>query len=164
MCSLTKTHRFYFVPVDNFNLLSSGSLTEFWKAEQREFPSASKVLVLEDAETLLAGRANQKGSPVSALLNLTDGLMTQFIKLHLVCTINSMLDDVDPALLRPGRLRFFKNFERIPRKRAEQMAKEYNLTLSDKADFTIAEIFASPKFSQNTAGAVKEKGHVGFAR
>jgi hypothetical protein len=163
MCTLAKTHRFYFVPVDNFNLLSSGMLTEFWKAEQRDYPSASKVLVLEDAETLLTEREHEKHSPVSALLNLTDGLMTQFIKLHLICTLNSKIDDVDQALLRPGRLRFFKTFERIPRERAAQLAKEHNLTLPDKSDFTLAEVFASPKFAQNTSGAFKDKARVGFA-
>jgi hypothetical protein len=162
MCSLTKTHRFYFVPVDNFGLLASGSLTDFWKAEQRAFPSASKVLVLEDAETLLSERDRLNKSPVAALLNLTDGLMTQFIQLHLICTLNCKIDDVDPALLRPGRLRYFKSFDRIPRQRAVQLAGHYGLTLSDQADFSLAEVFASPKFSANTAGAVKDKGPVGF--
>jgi hypothetical protein len=162
MYSLAKTHRFYFVPVDNFGLLSSGSLTEFWKMEQRDYPSASKVLVLEDSETLLSDRNHQKNSPVSALLNLTDGLMTQFIKLHLICTLNCKIDDVDSALLRPGRLRFFKTFDRIPRQRALKLAKHYGLTLSNQADFTLADIFASPNFSTNTSGAVKGKGPVGF--
>jgi hypothetical protein len=164
MCSLAKTHRFYFVPVDNFDLLSSGSLTEFWKAEQRDYPSASKALVLEDAETLLSERDHQKKSPVAALLNLTDGLMTQFIKLHLICTLNCKVDDVDQALLRPGRLRFFKNFERIPRHRAIRLAEELHLNLSDQTDFTLAEIFASPNFSKNTSGAFKDKAPVGFGK
>ena len=163
MCSLAKTHRFYFVPVDNFGLLSSGSLTNFWKVEQRDYPAAAKVLVLEDAETLLSERDHQKESPVAALLNLTDGLMTQFIKLHLICTLNCRIDDVDPALLRPGRLRFFRNFERIPRERAQELAKHYGLALPDKPDYTLAEVFASTKFSKNTSGAFKERGPIGFS-
>jgi hypothetical protein len=163
MCALAKTHRFYFVPVDNFGLLSSGSLTEFWRSEQRDFPSASKVLVLEDSETLLSERNPERASPVAALLNLTDGLMTQLVRLHLVCTLNCKIEDVDPALLRPGRLRFFKNFERIPRDRAARLAEHYGLKLSDHADFTLAEVFASPNFRKNTSGAHKEKGPVGFS-
>jgi hypothetical protein len=162
MCSLAKTHRFYFVPVDNFGLLSSGSLAEFWKAEQRDYPTASKVLVLEDAERLLQGRDNEKGSPVAALLNLSDGLMTQFIKLHLICTLNCKMEDLDPALLRPGRLRFFRNFERLPRSKAQKVAEHYGLVLAENADFTLAEIFASKEFSRNTSGAVKKKRAVGF--
>lgn len=164
MCTLSKTHRFYFVPVDNFGLLASGSLADFWKVEQREFPSASKVLVLEDAETLLLERDHQKQSPVAALLNLTDGLMTQLVKLHIICTLNSKIDSVDPALLRPGRLRFFRSFERISLERAQLIARHYNLNLQQKSDFTLAEIFASADFSANTAGLIKDKGPVGFAR
>jgi hypothetical protein len=163
MCALARTHRFYFVPVDNFGLLSSGSLTEFWKTEHREHPSASKVLVLEDAENLLAERGGRKGSPVAALLNLTDGLMTQLVQLHLICTLNCKIEAVDPALLRPGRLRFFKSFERIPRQRALLLAEHYQLALPDRADFTLAEIFASPNFAKNTAGATEDKKPVGFA-
>jgi len=163
MCALSETHRFYFVPVDNFGMLSSGSLTEFWKSEQRHYPSASKVLVLEDAETLLAERGPDKSSPVAALLNLTDGLMTQYIRLHLICTLNCKVEDVDAALLRPGRLRCFKSFERIPRERALRLAERYELTLSARADYTLAEIFASPNFSKNTAGIARNKGPVGFS-
>jgi hypothetical protein len=163
MCALSETHRFYFVPVDNFGMLSSGSLTEFWKSEQRHYSSASKVLVLEDAETLLSERRPDKSSPVAALLNLTDGLMTQYIRLHLICTLNCKVEDVDQALLRPGRLRCFRSFERTPRERALRLAERYGLTLSDRADYTLAEIFASPNFSRNTAGVGKEKGPVGFS-
>ena len=97
------------------------------------------------------------------MLNLTDGLMTQFIKLHLICTLNCKIDDLDPALMRPGRLRFFRNFERMPRERALRMAEHYKLSLRDQADFTLAEVFASPDFSKNTARASQEKGPVGFA-
>jgi hypothetical protein len=163
MCKLAATHRFYFVPVDNFNLLSSGSLTEFWKAEQRDHPMAAKVLVLEDAEALLLDREGNARNPVSNLLNLTDGLMTQFIKLHLITTLNCKRDDLDKALLRPGRLRFFRDFPRIPHERALQLAEALGLKLPRGADFTLAEIFASEKFTSNTQGKVKEQGPVGFS-
>jgi hypothetical protein len=66
-------------------------------------------------------------------------------------------------LLRPGRLRFFKSFERIPRQRALLLAEHYQLALPDRADFTLAEIFASPNFAKNTAGATEDKKPVGFA-
>jgi SpoVK/Ycf46/Vps4 family AAA+-type ATPase len=160
---MNATHRFYFVPVDNFSLLASGSLTEFWKAEQRDHPTAAKVLVLEDAETLLRERDSDERNPVSSILNLTDGLMTQFIKVHLVATLNSKRDQLDKALLRPGRLRFFRNFERIPRERAERLAKHYGLKLGDRTKFSLAELFASEKFQSNTSGAVKNRGPIGFA-
>jgi len=163
MSNLGETHRFYFVPVDNFDLLTSGSLTNFWKAEQREHPKAVKVLVLEDAETLLRER-EEGASPVSMILNLTDGLMTQFIKLHLVATLNCKRSALDKALLRPGRLRFFRDFPRLSSAQAARIAQHYGFKLGRRSDHSLAEIFASPKFEDQTAGAVKEKGPIGFAQ
>jgi len=164
MCQLTETHRFYFVPVDNFSLLSSGALTGFWQVEQRDYPSALKVLVLEDAERLLMERSRQNESPVSMLLNLTDGLMTQFVKLHLLCTLNCRMEELDTALVRPGRLRFFRNFERMPYDRAKRFAEHYGFVLEHKADFSLAELFANENFHKNTAGLVRPRGPVGFSR
>jgi hypothetical protein len=162
MSALCETHRFYFVPVDNFGLLTSGSLSDFWKSEQREHPAASKVLVLEDAETLLRER-EEAGSPVSSILNLTDGLMTQFVKLHLIATLNCKRKSLDKALLRPGRLRFFRDFGRVPQAQALEIAKRYGLNITRQEDYSLAEIFASEKFKDHTSGAVKEKGAFGFA-
>src|SRR5262249_25245644 len=99
MCSLSKTHRFYFIPVNNFNLLATGSLMDFWKSEQRDYPKAQKVLVLEDAETLMLERNHDNHTPVSSLLNLTDGLITEYVKLHLIATLNCKRDSLDQALL-----------------------------------------------------------------
>ena len=163
MSTLSETHRFYFVPVDNFGLLTSGTLTDFWKAEQREHPDASKVLVLEDAERLLRER-DEGDSPVSMILNLTDGLMTQFIKLHLVTTLNCKRSALDKALLRPGRLRFFRDFGRLSPAQAAKIAQHYGFKLARRSDYSLAEIFASETFSDRTAGAIKEKGPIGFAR
>jgi hypothetical protein len=163
MFSLNKTHRFYFVPVDNFGLLASGSLMDFWKTENRDYPKAKKVLVLEDAETLMLERDHENRSPVSSLLNLTDGLVTQFIKLHLIATLNCKRDSLDKALMRPGRLKFFRNFERIPADRARRIADQYGRKLDDRADYTLAEVFASDEFSVDTKGAKMDKGRLGFS-
>ena len=73
-------------------------------------------------------------------------------------------ESMDQALLRPGRLRFFRNFDRIPSERAKRIANYYELKLSDHNDFTLAEVFASEKFRSNTTGAFKEKGRLGFQK
>lgn len=162
MSALQETHRFYFIPVDNFDLLSSGNLADFWKKEQQAFPGAAKVLVLEDAETLLMERSRDNRSPVSSILNITDGLMNQYVKLHLICTLNCKVEDLDPALLRPGRLRFFHNFERIPLERAKRVAALHDVELTDKEGFTLAELFSPASFDQHTKGAKSKPRRVGF--
>jgi hypothetical protein len=80
------------------------------------------------------------------------------------------MDELDPAILRPGRLRFFKEFERIPRDRAARMADHYSLRLPEGTDFTLAELFACPnlqtlgssqsfKFTENIRLLSTQKAH-----
>jgi hypothetical protein len=162
MCALASTHRFYFVPVDNFSLLAADSLTEFWKKEHREFPGAKKVLVLEDAEGLLVTRG-ERGA-VSTILNMTDGLMSEYVRLHLVCTLNCDVEKVDAAVLRPGRLKFFREFPRLPWEQAEKLARHYGVEVEKKEDYSLAEIFCAHEPEVNTAGVRKAKRRVGFGR
>ncbi len=163
MYSLSATHRFYFIPVDNFALLSSDSLMNFWKVEQQKHRAAQKVLVLEDAETILMNREDHERNPVSTILNLTDGLMTQFVEVHLLATLNCKRESLDKALLRPGRLRFFRDFQRLELKHAQQIAAHYGLNIApDRSSYSLAEIFASEKFGNHTQGAKKEKAPIGF--
>lgn len=62
---------------------------------------AWRLIVMEDAEALL--RAHQGGSTVGTMLNLADGLLGQGLRCLFLLTTNQGLDQVHPALLRPGR-------------------------------------------------------------
>lgn len=65
------------------------------------------VLVIEDAEEVLRHRDadNQRSQQaVSNLLNLTDGILSDAMRMQIVCTFNSDISNIDPALRRPGRL------------------------------------------------------------
>ena len=62
------------------------------------------VLVLEDADNVLAPRMADNASIVSSVLNLSDGILGQLLDIRILCTSNSELHEVDQAILRPGRL------------------------------------------------------------
>ncbi|MGO8056094.1 hypothetical protein, partial [Rhizobium leguminosarum] len=49
-------------------------------------------------------RKYNNSSSVSNLLNISDGLLADFLNVQLVCTFNSSLTFIDTALLRKGRL------------------------------------------------------------
>jgi hypothetical protein len=57
--------------------------------------------VLEDAEALMRVRGG--GRAVGTLLNLADGLLGQGLRCLFLLTTNQTLEQVHPALLRPGR-------------------------------------------------------------
>ncbi len=62
------------------------------------------ILVIEDAEHIIMDRKLMNDSSVSNLLNISDGLLSDFLNVQLICTFNQPLSMVDHALLRKGRL------------------------------------------------------------
>ena len=67
-----------------------------------ENPNA--ILIIEDAENILVDRDKTGVSPVSAILNISDGLLSDCLQIQIICSFNTSLDNVDKALLRKGRL------------------------------------------------------------
>ena len=113
-----------------------------WGNEERNYPDAIKVIVLEDAERLLLDRENAFDSQTSSLLNLTDGFIGDLTHVHLICTINSELTNVDEALMRPGRQKFFRQFEKLAYREAAQLARHLNIAVpNEDRDYTLAEIY-----------------------
>ena len=49
--------------------------------------------------------------------------------------------ELDPAILRPGRLLGSREFPRLKRKDAQRLAEAKGLTLSDQPDFSLAELY-----------------------
>jgi len=101
------------------------------------------VVILEDAEDLLMERRTDNQAKVSALLNIADGLLGEFLQVHLLCTVNAPLERLDPAILRPGRLVAYRDFGRLNRQQARRLAQVKGLRLSqDQTDYTLAEIYS----------------------
>ena len=137
-----RKHRFYLLPSGQDAMLSRQDTVNFWVRQTRECP-LPKVAVLEDAEALLAPRDEARGDAVSNLLNTTDGLMGDFLQVHLVATVNCKLQSLDAACRRPGRMLAVREFGRIPRERAVAVAKRHGLlgTCFVEESYTLAEIF-----------------------
>ena len=69
------------------------------------------IFVVEDAESVLCIPNSANRDLVSALLNLTDGFLSDSLDCQFICTFNTDLRDVDDALLRPGRLLISHEFK-----------------------------------------------------
>jgi len=68
-------------------------------------PGSGRILfILEDSvSALLTESRGKEGSPVSKLLNLTDGLLTRARNDLFLITFNEAIEQLDPAIIRPGR-------------------------------------------------------------
>lgn len=63
------------------------------------------IIIIEDGEALLMKRSEMNTNPIiSAILNLTSGLTGDMLNLQFVITFNCDVNEIDPALMRTGRL------------------------------------------------------------
>ena len=132
---------FYFIPVSEAEMLSNPRFVSFWINEAKKHPKKIKVVLLEDAEELLLPRDAGSRDKVSNLLNLADGFLGDHLKLHVVATTNAPVRQLDPAILRPGRLLGMREFRRLTRVEAEHLAQAKGLTLPEQPDFSLAEVY-----------------------
>jgi len=100
----------------------------------------NSVLIIEDAENIIMDRRNNSNSSVSNLLNISDGLLADFLNVQLICTFNSSLTLVDSALMRKGRLIAKYEFGKLGIGKAQALSDHLgNSTIINKP-MTIAEI------------------------
>ena len=98
------------------------------------------VVIIEDAENVIMDRKHSPGSSVSNLLNISDGLLADFLNVQLICTFNNSLTLIDNALLRKGRLIAKHEFGRLNVAQAQRLSKSLGFdTIIDKP-MTVAEI------------------------
>ena len=119
---LKKSHRFYFIPPATMGMLSNPKFIGFWAKERNSHGDKKLVVILEDADAVLMTRGSDNRDEVSALLNLSDGMLGDFLSLQIICTINCPISDIDQALLRPGRLITHRRFERLDPVQALRLA------------------------------------------
>ena len=117
-----------------------------------EFSSDNEkaVFVVEDAESVLRARDSDGDSRavVSTILNLSDGILNDIFKVQLICTFNTALDNIDEALLRPGRLLARKEFIPLDKNSANRLLKHIGNEESADRDMSLAEIYSSTSLLQ----------------
>ena len=149
----------YMAPNMVENLLDPAFLT-FLSDEVRYASYAKKfcVLLIEDAEPLLAARQYEgRVQGVSNLLNLTDGLLNDMLKVQIICTFNVKLRELDKALLRPGRLLARKEFRKLTAIDANVLASTLKVNYHFTKPVTIAEVFAKRKNKASLTHGIDEE-------
>jgi hypothetical protein len=100
------------------------------------------VLVLEDAEKAIIKReSNSEASLVSTLLNMTDGILGDVLKLNIIVTYNCDRGDIDEALLRRGRLKAEHSFKLLDKEQAKKLINHLKLDIEVEEDMSLADIY-----------------------
>jgi hypothetical protein len=98
------------------------------------------VVIIEDAEHIIMDRSTSGGSSVSNLLNISDGLLADFLNVQLICTFNSSLTMIDSALLRKGRLIAKYEFGKLSKEKAQALSNHLGFDTIISKPMTIAEV------------------------
>lgn len=154
---LGASHMCYFMPASRFAAVESGEVIKFWAEENRN-SKLKKILILEDAESILLRRNDDNREKVATLLNLTDGMLGDALGLHVVCTLNSNLSDVDPALLRPGRLMAHRDFTLLTPADACRLAERLGLPRPKATRVSLAELLNPAAVEPREARNSRELG------
>jgi hypothetical protein len=139
---LRESHRFYFIQTSNLKILSSAEFIKFWADQRQSHSDEQLVVILEDSDAALMTRGSDNRELVGSILNLADGLLADFLRLHVICTINCSAAEIDPALLRPGRLVCHRVFKRLDHTQASRLAESLGRNLPHARDYSLAEVFA----------------------
>ena len=114
--------------------------------------------MIEDAEKVLTSREHVKEeSVVSTILQLTDGLFSDYLNIKIICTFNTNLSEIDNALLRKGRI--IAKYEFLPLSIEKTNQLLHSLGISpQKEEMTIANIYNHSKEKYTN----KESRKIGF--
>jgi hypothetical protein len=118
------------------------------------------VLIIEDAEKVLTSREQvNETSVVSTILQLTDGLFSDYLNFKIICTFNTSIDKIDKALLRKGRMIAYYEFQPLVPEKANKLLSQMNYE-STNTPMTLADIFNYQKKSFQQA----KKSSIGFRK
>ena len=100
----------------------------------------NSVLIIEDAENVVMDRRVNNDSSVSNLLNVSDGLLADFLNVQVICTFNHPLSMIDSALLRKGRLIAKYEFGKLSIGKGQKLSEHFGFDTVINKPMTIAEI------------------------
>jgi ATP-dependent 26S proteasome regulatory subunit len=109
----------------------------------------NSIFVIEDAENIIIDRETEGSSPVSALLNLSDGLLSDCLNIQIICSFNTDLSKVDSALLRKGRLIAQYEFKELETEKAQKLSDKLGFQTKINDPMTLTDIYNQEERSFN---------------
>lgn len=122
----------------------------------------NNVFILEDCEKIITSRDKAGGNNsivLSELLNISDGILGDFLKAKFICTFNTDLTNIDKALLRKGRLLMKYEFKPLYGEKLYDLAKDLKIENLEKKEMSLAEIF---NHNEDNGFTDEERKRIGF--
>lgn len=101
----------------------------------------NSIFVIEDAENIVVDRERDGVSPVSALLNIADGLLADCLNVQIICSFNTDITKIDKAILRKGRLIARYEFNELAAERAQALSNKLGFQSNITEPMSLAAIY-----------------------
>lgn len=150
---LTKTvdKKFLFVNTNTLGSITDASFIRLLLA------NTDSIFVLEDCEDILEDRG-VNNNQLSTLLNLSDGLLGDSLNLKFICTFNTDLKNIDPAVLRKGRLKCKYEFKALTPDKTYALGQKLGKSIPKGVSLTLSDIY---NYEEDNGAKVK-RNKIGF--
>lgn len=101
----------------------------------------NSIFIIEDAEDIIIDRDQDDNSPVSALLNISDGLLSDCLNIQIICSFNTDVSKIDSALMRKGRLIAKYDFKELEVNKANKLSKKLGFDATFDSSTTLTDIY-----------------------
>ncbi|ALJ00042.1 AAA family ATPase [Rufibacter tibetensis] len=145
---------------NNFIFIQNEFVQDLLKPEFISFllKNRNSILVIEDAEKVITTRENiSENSVVSTILQLTDGLFSDYLNIKIICTFNTTIEKVDKALLRKGRLIATYEFKPLSVEKSNKLLETLGHSTTN-TEMALADIFNFEEKAFDTTGTKKKIG------
>lgn len=120
------------------------------------------VLIFEDCETYLLKRTETSSNDaISNILNMTDGIYTDFMNIKIIATFNTDISKMDDALFRKGRILSKLVVNKLDVVKSNNLLKKLGYEYETKEPMTLADIY---NFEDTDYFNGPKRGVVGFNR
>lgn len=149
---LSESRTMIYLPNQLINSLTDPSFIPL----MADYPNS--ILIIEDAEEAIRSRKSG-GATVDKILNLSDGIISDFLGTQIICTFNSDIAVIDEALLRKGRLILKHEFKKLSIEQAQKLADKLGKGIKVIKEMTVSEIYnIEEKYSEDS----KDNVIIGF--
>lgn len=140
-----KTHYiqslFYSLADRNFIMLSSELLLQMSYTDCLSFFEEfhDSIFIIEDCEDIIVA-SKQRSSALTSILNLSDGIIGRNSHPKFILTFNTNINNIDPALLRKGRLKYKYEFKNLTADKAVALGNKLGIDIPHK-EMSLCDIY-----------------------
>lgn len=143
--------KFYWLDASMFAYMDSSEFIEFIAS------CKNGVFILEDSESILKPRETNVNSSMQSLLNISDGILGDSLKLKFICTFNTNSENIDKAVLRKGRMKVKYEFKDLKKEKVAALFRKMGLDESLATDMPLCDVY---NFLEDNGNVKKKK--IGF--